>query len=144
VKARPGRNRSIQTALAATVVAVAVTVGCDKQPPMTTSGVTPSAPGLMNSATSASLVSAFARAGLPVGAPRDVTAQRCPSIDCSSELDTNDVAVLKFPATGLAQKYESSSAADTYQVEDIVLVFRAGLPAATRSRYQNLVTEAVE
>jgi hypothetical protein len=140
----PIGRTSLQKAMSITVVALTVTVGCDRQAPMTTSGVTPSASALLNSATPASLVGAFRHAGLPVGAARNVTAQRCPTIHCSAEVDTDDVAVLKFPATGLAEKYEGSSAADTYQVEDVVLVFRADLPAGSRTRYENLVTAAVE
>ena len=106
--------------------------------------VTPDAPAVLDTATPASLLRTFADAGLPLSPARDVTAQRCPAVRCAAELDTDDVAILKFPLTGSAEKYAGGSMTNTYQVADFVLVFRADLPTVTRMRYEKLVTEAVE
>ena len=131
-------------ALWVVLAAAGATVSCDSQARMETPNVTPVAPALLDGASPSSLARAFTDAGLRAGTPRDVTAQRCPAIHCSAELDTDDVAILKFPSTGSAEKYADNSAASTFQEADVVLVFRADLPTATRTRYTNLLTRAVE
>ncbi len=99
-------------------------------------------PVQLNGISASRLIEAFTRARLPTANPRDVTDVKCPRANCLQAIDTDTLSVIKFPTTGLAQKY-AGSMSNVYQVEDLVLVFAPAVTAGLKSDYEKVVERAV-
>ena len=98
-------------------------------------------PAPLNGLTAARVIEDFTRAGLPTANTRDVTSTECPKVNCVQAIETDTVTVLKFPATGLAQRYIESERND-YQIEDIVLAFAPSVSDDLKRRYEQVVERA--
>jgi hypothetical protein len=98
-------------------------------------------PAPLNGLTAAQVVDDFARAGLPTLNKQDITTTDCPKLGCVQAIRTDTVTVLKFPATGLAQRYIESERND-YQIEDLVLAFSPTVSADVKRRYEQVVERA--
>jgi hypothetical protein len=131
--------------LLATVVSVAglVVAACGAQ----TSGGDhqtrhPSGAAILNTTTVAELVAAFTDAGLAVPNAHDVGSQKCPQIGCLDAVDTDTVAIMKFPSSGKAELY-AASIPRMFQVEDVVLVFSSAVSPEARRAYEQVAKDAI-
>lgn len=89
------------------------------------------------------LIASIGQAKLPVPNPRNVTAQDCPTIGCIEKVDTDTVAIMKFPTTGKAELYAGSTP-QSFQVTDVVMTFAPAVPANERQRYEQVVTRDIQ
>jgi len=121
-------------------VAIGVTAAACGHAPSTAPG-TSQGPVKLNDVTSAQVVAAIAKAGLPALNSHDVTAQECPSARCSEATATDTVTVLKFPTTGSAQQY-AATVSNAFQIEDLVLVFAPSVTAELKRDYEKVVQRA--
>jgi hypothetical protein len=126
---------------AAVMAVIATSAGCTRSPTFA-SGPSSQAAAVLNAATPVGLIAAMASAGLPAAHPRDATGQICPAAHCLAAEQTDTVSILKFSAPALAQNYDGSRQ-NTYQVEDVVVVFDPTVDDATRRAYERIVTRAV-
>jgi hypothetical protein len=96
----------------------------------------------LNTTTVANVVESFIAAGLPARNVHDVTGEKCPKAGCIDAVDTDTVSVMKFPSTGTAERY-AGSVPNMYLVEDLVLVFAAGVAPDTRGDYQRAAKRSI-
>ncbi|HUO39747.1 MAG TPA: hypothetical protein VMU34_18750 [Mycobacterium sp.] len=135
--ATPRRRLVVAVICAGAVVAAA---GCHGSGPGVTSqgGV-----AIFNNLSVEDLIASIAQAKLPVPNPRNVTAQECPTIGCIEKVDTDTVAVMKFPTTGKAELYAGATP-QSFQVTDVVMTFDPGMPANERQHYEQVVTRDIQ
>ena len=81
-------------------------------------------------------------AGLPTPNPIDVTAAKCDKLGCVGEVDSDTVSILKFDHSGAAQRY-AGTISNSYQIEDIVLIFAPTVSANQKQAYERVVQLAV-
>ena len=74
--------------------------------------------------------------------PHDVTPAKCPTIGCVEAVDSDTVSIIKFSGTGKAERFAGTTP-DMYLIEDVVLVFAAGVPSAQRVSYEQVARRAV-
>lgn len=127
------------------VSAALAVAGCSGIAPSTPARTSaPAAGGVsLNAVGAADVVRAFVAAGLPAGNPRDESDRDCPAIGCSSAFITDAVSVYKFPNTGSAERYAGGVPA-MFQIEDIVLVFPAGVTDDRKTAYEDIAKDVVE
>ena len=125
---------AIGRTLAVLAVAIACVAACGHAAAPT------SGPEQLNGISASQAVDAITKAGLQAPNRRDVTAQKCQELNCVQAVDTDTVSVIKFPTTGIAQKYEAS-ARNVYVVEDLVLSFPEGLPLDRQRQYEDVVAK---
>lgn len=133
------------------VLAIMLTVGlhtltaCGND--STTTDTRGSAPGpgvgVLNPYTVDDLIALLGRAGLPVPNPRQVTERDCPRIGCTDAVETDTVAVMKFPTSGQAQVY-AGSVHDRIQMLDVVMTFDPAVPPQQRQRYEAALKNAIK
>lgn len=124
------------------VVIAGLLVSCAQKEPEISTARPADAPVAMNGLTAKHLVEVIGREGLPARNSYDATSVMCKQVQCLEAVDTDTFAVLKFSATGNAQKY-AGSVANSYQVEDIVLVFMPTVSADARKLYESAVAKAL-
>ena len=81
-------------------------------------------------------------AGLPTPNPIDVTTAKCGKLGCAGEVDSDTVSILKFDHTGAAQRY-AGTISNSYQIEDVVLIFAPAVSADQKQAYERVVQLAV-
>lgn len=89
------------------------------------------------------ILASIGKAGLAVPSPRDVTQRDCPEIGCTNKVETDTVAIIKFPSPGSAQLYAANTPSH-FQIADIVMIFSSVLPTGERPAYQEAVKRAIE
>ena len=97
---------------------------------------------VLNGLSTMDIVGALHSAGLPTPNPHDVTADKCAKLHCTGEVDSDTVSILKFDHSGAAQNY-AGSISNSYQLEDIVLIFAPTVTAAQKAAYERVVERAV-
>ncbi|MBV8966621.1 MAG: hypothetical protein JO191_10645 [Mycobacteriaceae bacterium] len=102
----------------------------------------PTGPAILNTATVGQVVAAFSTAGLPVPNAHDVAQSRCPQIGCTDAVDSDTASIIKFDSTGRAERFAGATA-DSYQIEDLVLVFGQAVPAEKRAAYEDVARSVV-
>ncbi|RDH76396.1 hypothetical protein DVS77_21865 [Mycolicibacterium moriokaense] len=122
-------------------LAVATLAACANDPTAATGGGSDNGPAPLNGVSAAQLVDSFVKAGLPAANRQDVTDERCPKLHCAQAVSTDTVTTMKFPATGLAQRY-AGSISNVYQVEDLVVVFAPTVTAAQKQDYEAVAKKA--
>jgi hypothetical protein len=84
------------------------------------------------------IVGTIHSAGLPTPNPIDVTADKCAKLGCVGEVDSDTVSILTFDRSGAAQRY-AGTISNSYQIEDIVLIFAATVSAHQKQAYERVV-----
>lgn len=135
-------NRKHGSGLACAVVGVGLLASCGQPQPGASGAHSADAPMPLNGVTARQLVATLSREGLPAANPHDVTTEMCPKVRCVEAVDTDSVSVLKFPATGLAQKY-AGSLSNSFQVEDVVMVFTPTVTPEMKRDYENVVERSL-
>lgn len=98
--------------------------------------------GQLNGLSADDILGVINSAGMPTPNAHDVTADKCPKLHCVGAIDSDTVSILKFDHSGAAQAY-AGAISNIYQVEDLVLVFTAGVTAGQKSAYEQAVQRAV-
>ena len=130
------------TVVLVTALAISTAAACAHREP-TLANTTPQHPLPLNDVGASQLVDAIGKAGLPVANRHDVTEATCSEVHCAQAIDTDTVSVLKFPTTGTAQKYAGVTR-NSYQVEDLVLVFAPTVTADAEAAYERVAEDAAQ
>ncbi|MGB8405076.1 MAG: hypothetical protein WCE30_13525 [Mycobacterium sp.] len=125
-----------------TVIAVgaALLTACQRPPAPGPQAGAGAGGAMLNNVPANQVVQAMSAAGLAVGNPHDVTAQKCPDIKCIEQIDTDALSVIRFSTTGAAEAYAGASTG-TYQAENFVLQFGPSVSVDGRGAYEKVVTQ---
>lgn len=130
--------------LAATAVAATLLLPSCAGPG--TRGTTPNtsatATAALNGLSAPQVVAAIDSAGLPTPNAHDVTTAKCPKLGCVGAIDSDTVSILKFGGPGPAELY-AGSISNSYQVEDVVLVFAVTVTQQQKAAFEQAVKHAV-
>lgn len=86
------------------------------------------------------VVSAFAKAGLPVPDPRDNTAGSCPDIQCRQLITTSAISVYVFATEAPAVHFADVYGTEAHRDGLVVLSYAAArTPTADRPKYEKVL-----
>lgn len=103
----------------------------------------PGEAGIFNNLSVDDLIASIGQANLPVPNPRNVTARDCPAIGCTEKVETDTVAIMKFPTTGKAELYAGTNL-QSFQVTDVVMTFAPAVSPDERQQYEQVVTRDIQ
>ena len=103
---------------------------------------TAAVPALLNGLSTADLVDTIHAAGLSTPNLHDVTAGKCAKLRCIGAVDSDTVSIFKFDQSGAAQRY-AGTVANSYQAEDVVLIFAPTMTPPQKTAYERAVERAV-
>jgi len=83
------------------------------------------------------------RSGLPMPGAHDVTAVKCPRLQCIGAIDSDTVSIVKFAQSGPAEHYAGGTF-HSYVVADIVLMFGPTATPADRAGAERAVAWAAQ
>ncbi|MCX2715979.1 hypothetical protein [Mycolicibacterium sp. J2] len=119
------------------VTAVALTSCASHQ----AAGATPAPPEAgvpLNQLSANGIADTIKRSGMPIPNAHDVTATTCARLQCTGAVDSDPVSIVTFAQSGPAERYAGDTA-NSYVVEDIVLVFAQATTPADRAAYEHIV-----
>ena len=87
-------------------------------------------------------VDAFVDAGLEAPNPRDVTADKCTTVECVEAVETDVVTVYRWPDTGAAHLHSNRLQQPAYALNEFVLVFPIDTDAQT-NEYAEALEQAI-
>jgi hypothetical protein len=97
---------------------------------------------VLNGLSATDILAAIDSAGLPTPNAHDVTAVKCPKLRCVDAVDSDTVSILKFDGGGPAQLY-AGAISNSYQLEDVVLVFASTVTVGQKAAYERVLERAV-
>jgi hypothetical protein len=128
---------------AATLGVISAVTGCaGTTTPRDAPNTTAPAPAALNGVSPADVVAAIDAAGMPTPKAHDVTAVKCPKIQCLSAIESDTVSILKFEGTGPAQLY-TGNISNAYQIEDLVITFASTVTSEQKAAYERVVKGVV-
>jgi hypothetical protein len=136
----PTRHETLAVALSSVAVVV-VLAACGPADRGSSNEAPTKSPARLNAISAAEVVHAFTAAGLPASNPHNVTALKCPKLQCLQAVDTDTVSVIKFPAPGPAELY-AGAISNAFQVEDVVVIFAPTVTADLKAKYRRIVERA--
>lgn len=137
--------RSKVIGIVAALAAILSVAGCGSAAPRNASGPATSTRNpvlMMNRYSAADLANLVTGAGLPMPHVHDVSRRDCPAIGCTDEVESDTVSVMTFPSSGSAEIY-SRLTDHSFQLLNVVMVFRTGVGAQRTHAYENVVTHAL-
>ncbi|MEN4478962.1 hypothetical protein [Mycolicibacterium cosmeticum] len=121
--------------IAATSVAL---TACATHPAVETTPAPPEAGVPLNQLSANGIADTIKRSGMPTPNAHDVTATKCARLHCTGAVDSDPVSIVTFAQSGPAERYAGDTA-NSYVVEDIVLVFAEATAPADRASYEHIV-----
>ena len=103
---------------------------------------TAAVPAVLNGLSTADLVDTIHAAGLSTPNLHDDTADKCAKLRCIGAVDSDTVSIFKFDQSGAAQRY-AGTISDSYQAEDIVLIFAPTMTAPQKAAYERALERAL-
>ena len=100
------------------------------------------APAILNTVSTAAMLNAINRAGLPAAHPHDVTTSMCPDAGCVAAAATDTVSILKFPTSGKAEIY-AAAIPDMLLIEDMVIVYDRSVAADQKAAYRQVIADTM-
>jgi hypothetical protein len=140
------RSRPVVALCAVAAVCAVAIAGCapsETAPHGTQANPNPGGVAIFNNRSVDDLVAAIQRSGLPAPNPRDVTARDCPQTGCTEKVDTDTVAIMKFPTTGKAELYAGSTH-HCFQIADVVVAFGPMVSPSQQRQYERVVTSEIQ
>lgn len=118
--------------------AAAALTACASHPVAETTPAPAEAGMPLNQLSAKGVADTIKRSGMPTPNAHDVTATTCPRLHCTGAVDSDTVSIVKFAQSGPAERYAGDTA-NSYVVEDIVLVFAQATTPADRAAYEHIV-----
>jgi hypothetical protein len=117
--------------------------GCARSPtPPSTPNTSAATSAGLNGLSAMDAVGKVHSAGLPTPNAHDVTSDKCAKLHCVGAVDSDTVSILKFDHTGAAQQY-AGSISNSYQLEDLVVVFAPTLTDSEKLAYERALEHAI-